>query len=165
MDSLFTIWGDVIIHNNAVDKSISRCFIERVRENISHGDAAALEYHFKRLPKNYRDDVSEVFRDYALFLLESPNRKWTKENITAIKKLLHDDSLNWCREEFIQSLECISQSNSLELLNIFPELLDDWFQSDFSDTKEKKIPKICITWFENLLIKLDTNTSASNRKP
>ena len=50
----------------------------------------------------------------------------------------------------------------MDLLNIFPEVLDYWFRGDFSDTKEKKIPKICITWFKNLLFKLDT--SASGRK-
>jgi hypothetical protein len=166
LDSLFKIWRDVLLHNNTIDKSISKCFIERVRESISHDDAVELENHFKRLQKDFRFDVSEVFQSHVLFLLESPKRKWTKDNITAIKKLLHDDSLNWRREEVIQSLELISESNTFELLSIFPELLDDWFRSDFTDTKEKKIPKICITWFKNLLTKLDTNTStsASNRK-
>jgi len=50
----------------------------------------------------------------------------------------------------------------LELLNIFSELLDDWFRSDFSDTKEKKIPKICVIWFKNLLFKLNTSTNNKN---
>jgi hypothetical protein len=130
--------------------------------NISHYDAAALENHFKRLQKDCRDDVSEAFRYHALFLLKGPSKKWTNENITAIKNLLHNGGMDWRREEMIQSLELISQSHTLELLNIFPELLDDWFRSDFSDTKEKKVPKICITWFKNLLFKLDT--SASGRK-
>ncbi|PKY42427.1 hypothetical protein RhiirA4_397377 [Rhizophagus irregularis] len=161
MDSLIKIWKDFLLHNNKIDKCISKCFIERVRESISHDDAVALENHYRRLPKDYRFDVCEVFQSHVLFLLESPKRKWTKENITAIKLLLHDDSLNWRREEVIQSLELISESNTFELLNIFPELLDDWFRSDFTDTKEKKIPKICITWFKNLLAKLDTNTSTS----
>ncbi|GBB90017.1 hypothetical protein RclHR1_01690002 [Rhizophagus clarus] len=166
MDSLFRIWKDVLLHNNKIDKSISKCFIERVRESISHDDAIALENHFKRLPKEYRFDVCEVFQSHVLFLLESPKRKWNMENIIAIKKLLQEDSLNWRREEVIQTLELISESNTSELLNIFPELLNDWFHSDFTDTKEKKIPKICITWFRNLLTKLDTNTttSTSNRK-
>jgi hypothetical protein len=124
--------------------------------NISHDDAAALEDHFKRFPKDYRDNVSETFRNHALYLLESPNRKWTNENITAIKKILHDESMNWQREEVIQSLELVCQSYTLELLNIFPELLDNWFRSDFSDTKYKNIAKICITWFKNLLSKLGT---------
>ncbi|PKY17154.1 hypothetical protein RhiirB3_521757 [Rhizophagus irregularis] len=159
MDSLFKLWDDVLLHNNIFDERVSKCFTERVRENISRGDAVALEYHFKRLPKDYRDRVSEIFRDQVIFLLESPNRKWTYENINAIKKLLHDNSLNWRRDDVIQSLELISQSHTLELLNIFPEILDDWFHSDFSDTKEKKIPKICVIWFKNLLLKLDTNTS------
>jgi hypothetical protein len=159
MDSLFKLWDDVLLHNSKIDGSVSKCFTDRVRENISHGEAVALENHFKRLPKDYRDRVSGVFRDQAIFLLGSLNRKWTYENINAIKKLLYDNSMNWCRDEVIQSLELISQSHTLELLNIFPEILDDWFRSDFSDTKEKKIPKICVNWFKNLLFKLDTNTS------
>src|ERR1700722_12336067 len=100
--------------------------------------------------------MCEVFRDHILLLLKGPNRNWTKENLTAVKNLLRDDSLNWGKDEVIQSLDLISQSNSSELLDMFPEMLDDWFRSNFSDTKEKKIPKICVTWFKNLLIKLDT---------
>jgi hypothetical protein len=118
-----------------------------------------LEDHFKRLPKGYQDVASNAFRNYVTFLFKNPRRKWTNENITAIKKLLHDENMNWQRDDVIQSLELISQSHTLELLNIFPELLDDWFRSDFSDTKEKKVPKICITWFKNLLFKLYTSTN------
>jgi hypothetical protein len=158
-DSLFKLWGDILLHNNKIDNNLNMCFTERIRANISQGEAVDLEHHFRRLPKNYRNRVSGVFRDQAIFLLASPNRKWTYENINAIKKLLHDNNLNWHKDEVIQSLELISQSHTLELLNIFPEILDDWFRSDFSDTKEKKIPKICVIWFKNLLPKLDTNTS------
>ena len=165
MESLFIMWSDILLHNHVIDESIYRFFIDRIRENISQCDADTLEYQFKKLPVNYRDDVSGVFRDHALFLLESPNRRWTKEKINAIKKLLNNDGIGWSKEQFIQLLEFISQSNTLELLDIFPEILDDWFRSDFSDTKEKKIPKICITWFKNLLFKLDVGTSnTSNRK-
>ncbi|RIA89917.1 hypothetical protein C1645_805996 [Glomus cerebriforme] len=163
MDHLFKLWNDVLLHNNDLDKSIFECLIERIRECISHDDAVTLEYHFNRLPMGYRYDISEVFRSQTLFLLEGSNRKWTKENIIAIKNLLRDEGLQWYKEEVIQSLELISLSNTLELLNIFPELLDDWFHSEFSDTK-KEIPRICITWFKNLLTKLDTNTSTDNRK-
>ncbi|RIA88897.1 hypothetical protein C1645_825615, partial [Glomus cerebriforme] len=159
-DSIFRLWNNGLLHNNAINKSIFRCFIDRIRENIFH----EIEIHFKKFPEAYRDDAIDVFRDHVLFLLENPDREWTKENITAIKRLLHDDKLNWNREEFIQSLELISDSNTLELLQIFPELLDNWFRNDFTDTKEKKIPKICITWFRNLLTKFDTNASKSNGK-
>jgi hypothetical protein len=164
MDYLFVLWNDILLHNNELDKSIFKCFIEQIRESISRDDAVALEHHFKRLPIDYRYDVSEVFRSHILTLLEGSNKDWTKENITAIKNLIHEDSLNWGREEVIRSLDLISQSNILELLNIFPEILDDWFRNNFSDTKEKKIPKVCVTWFNNLLIKLDTGTSTKSRK-
>ncbi|GBB91806.1 hypothetical protein RclHR1_01920010 [Rhizophagus clarus] len=161
MDYLFKLWKDVLLHNNELDKNIFRLLIERVREIISHDDVVALESHFKGLPIDCRHDLSEVFRSRILLLLEIPVRKWTKEDTTAIGNLLHDGNLNWYRDEVIRSLELISQSNASELLNVFPELLDNWFRNDFSD-KEKRIPKICITWFKNLLIKLDTSTSIKN---
>ncbi|RIA80717.1 hypothetical protein C1645_838197, partial [Glomus cerebriforme] len=155
MDSLFKLWSNVLSHNNVFDQHIFKCFIDRVREDISHDDAVALEDHFKRLPKAYRNDFSYVFRDHALFLLESPNNKWTNPNINAIQSLLQNENLNWHNEEIIQSLEFISKSQSFGLLNIFPEILDGWFRSDFSDTK-KRISTICVNWFTLLLTKLDT---------
>jgi hypothetical protein len=163
MDYLFIFWNDLLFHNNTIDKFIFKYFAERIRECVSHDDAVNLEHNFKRVPDDCRFDVSEVFRSHALFLLEGLNRNWTKENITAITNLLHDDSLYWTREDIILSLELVSQSSTLELLNIFPEVLDEWFRNDFSD-KEKKIPKICVTWFKNLLIKLDTGTNTRNKK-
>jgi hypothetical protein len=105
MNYLFKLWNDIVLHNNELDKIIIRHLIVRVREIISHDDAVALEYHFKRIPIDYRHDVSEVFLFHALILLEGSNRDWTKENITAIRNLLHEDSLNWGKEEVIQSLE------------------------------------------------------------
>ncbi|UZO04042.1 uncharacterized protein OCT59_024441 [Rhizophagus irregularis] len=164
MDHLFVLWNDILSHSSELDKSIFKHFIEQIRESSSHDDAAALENHFKRLPRDYRQDVSEVFRSRTLFLLEVSNRDWTKENITAIKNLLHEDNLNWGREEVIRLLDLTSRSNTLELLNIFPEILDNWFRNNFSDTKENKIPTTCVAWFKNLLIKLDTGTSTKNRK-
>jgi hypothetical protein len=92
-------------------------------------------------------------------LLKSPFSKWTDPNITAIKKLIQNDSLNWNREDIIQSLELVSQSCNLKLLNLFPEILDEWFRRDFSDTKEKKMPNISKNWFTLLLNKLDTNNT------
>ncbi|CAB4437490.1 unnamed protein product [Rhizophagus irregularis] len=164
MDHLFVLWNDILSHSSELDKSIFKHFIEQIRESISHDDAAALEKHFKSLPRDYRQDASEVFRSRTLFLLEGSNRDWTNENITAIKNLLHEDNLNWSREEVIRLLDLTSQSNTLELLNIFPEILDNWFRNNFSDTKKKKIPTTCVAWFKNLLIKLDTGTSTKNRK-
>lgn len=140
-----------------MDKTIFRCFIEQVRKNISHDDddAVDLESRFIKLPIYYRYDLSEVFQSRTLFLLENSSKEWSNENISAIKRLLL--SLNWCGEEFIKTLELISKSHILELLNIFPELLDNWFRSDFSD-KEKKLPNICTTWIKNLSSKLYTRT-------
>ncbi|GBC04614.1 hypothetical protein RclHR1_05780005 [Rhizophagus clarus] len=70
IDTLYILWRDVLIYNNEIENNLLKCFGERIRECISHDDAVALEYHFKEVPVN-----------------------WTKENITAIKRLLHDDTL------------------------------------------------------------------------
>ncbi|GES73776.1 hypothetical protein GLOIN_2v432849 [Rhizophagus clarus] len=167
MDYLLILWSDIFVHNNKIDKRIDKrifkYFIEQIRECISYDDAVALEYHFNRVSADCRYDVSEVFRSRSLFLLEDLNRNWTKENITAIKKLFYDDTLHWTKEDVILSLDLISQSNTLELLNIFPEILDEWFRNDFSD-KEKKISKICVNWFKNLLVKLDAVTSNRDKE-
>jgi hypothetical protein len=160
MDPLLKLWNDVLFHNNEIDRNIFKCFIERIQECISHDNAIALEYHFKRIPADYRYDVSEVFRSHTLFLLADSNSNWTKENITAIINLLHYNNLHWGKDEDIRILELISQSHSLELLNLFPEILGDRFRSDLADTEEKKISEYCIVWFKNLINKL--NASSSN---
>ncbi|RIA93442.1 hypothetical protein C1645_819410, partial [Glomus cerebriforme] len=160
MDSLFKFWSTVPSHNDVVDQDIFNYFIDRVRENIFHDDAIALEGHFKRLPRAYQEDFSEVFREHVLLMLRG--HKWTNPNIIAIQRLLQNEKLKWCDEEIIRSLEFISQSQNFGLLNILPEILDEWFRSGFSD-KKKKIQPICINWFTLLLTKLGTNEkNASN---
>ncbi|PKY61569.1 hypothetical protein RhiirA4_449862 [Rhizophagus irregularis] len=160
MDSLLKLWNDVLFHNNEIDRTIFKHFIDQIRKCVSRDDAVALEYHFKRLPGDFRYDVSEVFRSHTLFLLEGSNRKWTNENITAIVNLLHNDSLHWSKDEVIQLLELISQSHTLEILNLFPEILNDCFRSDLTDTKEKKISECCVVWFKNFIDKLNSSNES-----
>ncbi|CAB5396387.1 unnamed protein product, partial [Rhizophagus irregularis] len=45
-------------------------FYRTSSSNISHTEAVALERNFKRLPEDYRDRVSGIFRDRVIFLLE-----------------------------------------------------------------------------------------------
>src|SRR6266480_5080180 len=111
MDSLSEIWSDVLSQNH---KIIFKYFVDQVQEYISRDDAAALEYHLRRLPKSCRNNVADIFRDRVLFLLKSTNIEWADPNISAIRKLLRDDNL-WRKNDVIRSLELISQSNSFEL--------------------------------------------------
>ncbi|CAI2184234.1 5017_t:CDS:2, partial [Funneliformis geosporum] len=142
MDGLLKLWSDVLSCREVNDKNILKCFIDRIQENISVDDAVALANHFKDIPKIFRENVSSVFRDRVFLLLSSPSSKWTNPNIFAIQNLLRNGNLNWRSDDAIISMELISQSNNFELLNIFPEILDDWFRREFSDSK-KKIPIIC----------------------
>ncbi|RIA86037.1 hypothetical protein C1645_741134 [Glomus cerebriforme] len=163
-DSLFKLWNDILLHNNAIDEIIFKFFVDRVQKNISDNDAHALETHFNRIPKNCQDDVSEIFRNHALCLLENPIRKWENRDVVAMQNLLQNDNLKWSNDDAILSLELISRSRSLELLSIFPELLDNLFQNNFSDTKKKRIPNVCVNWFTLFLIKLSTNEKNISNK-
>ena len=110
-----------------------------------------------RIPKYCREDVAKVFKNHILFLLENPILKWENQDIFAIQNLLQNDGLNWSDDDAIISLEFISQSRSLELLIIFPEILDNFFRNNFSDTKKKRLLSICINWFTLFLFRLSAN--------
>ncbi|PKY55213.1 hypothetical protein RhiirA4_448306, partial [Rhizophagus irregularis] len=162
-DSLLKLWNDILLHNDEIDKNIVKFFINQFQKNISKDDVVALETHFKKIkiPKNYQDNVAEIFRNHILFLLEDPIRKWEDQDIFAIRNILQDDSLNWSSDDAILSLEFISRSCNLKLLDIFPELLDNFFRNNFSDTKKKRLPSICTNWFTLLLLILNVSNECN----
>jgi hypothetical protein len=149
------------LHNKAIDNIIFKSFIERIQKNISNDDVIALEKRFNKITKRIKNYTSEAFRYHTMKLLSNPLIKWTNQELSIIKKFLQNDNLNWNKEDIIQSLELISRTDNLELLNLFPEILDNWFRKDFTDVKEKRIPKISNNWFINLLDKLE-NISNKN---
>ncbi|RGB32959.1 hypothetical protein C1646_762275 [Rhizophagus diaphanus] len=110
IDYLFILWNDILLHNNEIDN---------------------------RLFKEYQQLIDIVCLKFSDLIPYFYLKIWTKENITAITNLLHNNGLYWAREDAILSLDLISQSNTLELLNIFPEILDGWLCNDFSDKKER----------------------------
>ncbi|RIA86038.1 hypothetical protein C1645_741135 [Glomus cerebriforme] len=162
-DALFKLWSDILLHNDVIDKTISKTFLDQIQNNISDDDAVALENRFKMIPKDFQDNVSEAFRNQALRLFKNILIKWEDPEVSSIKEFLQDDNLNWKREDIIQLLELISRSNNLELLNLFPEILDEWFHKGFSDTKERRIPRISENWFKDLLYNLEKNDMDENK--
>ncbi|GBB98972.1 hypothetical protein RclHR1_03380014 [Rhizophagus clarus] len=153
-NALFKLWFDILLHNKAIDNNIFESFIERIQKNISNDDVLALENRFNELPKNIQGYISKAFKYHAIQLLSNLSIKWSYQEISFMKEFLQDDNLNWNKKEIIQSLELISKTDNLELLNIYPEILDNWFRKNFTDIKEKKIPIISNNWFTNLLSKL-----------
>ncbi|PKY44126.1 hypothetical protein RhiirA4_442952 [Rhizophagus irregularis] len=160
-NALFKLWFDILLHNKAIDNNIFKSFIERIQKNISNDDIINLENRFNRVPKKIQGYISEAFRYHAIQSLSNPFMEWSYQEISSIKRFLQNDNLNWNKNDLIQSLELISQSDNLELLKLFPELLDNWFHKDFTDVKEKRIPKISNDWFKNLLDRLE-NISNKN---
>ncbi|GBC45554.2 hypothetical protein GLOIN_2v1778786 [Rhizophagus irregularis DAOM 181602=DAOM 197198] len=154
-NALFKLWFDILLHNKAIDNNIFKFFIERIQKNISNDDIINLENRFNRVPKKIQGYISEAFRYHAIQSLSNPFMEWSYQEISSIKRFLQNDNLNWNKNDLIQSLELISQSDNLELLKLFPELLDNWFHKDFTDVKEKRIPKISNDWFTNLLDRLE----------
>jgi hypothetical protein len=150
IESLIEAWNNPLIVNKHLDSQILQCFIERVQEFISNDDACILTSRSKEL-QEFRGSISVAVRNQTLSLLKDPMRVWSHLNAHDIVKLLQDDSLNWSSDDIIASLELISQSHSLNLLDIFPELLDYWFNQGFSDSKKNKIPDISKNWFVQLL--------------
>ncbi|EXX55561.1 hypothetical protein RirG_224360 [Rhizophagus irregularis DAOM 197198w] len=136
MDSLLKLWNDVLFHNNEIDRNIFKNFIDQIRGCVFHDDAVALEY---------------------LDLILYPYLKVQTGN-GQMKILL--PFLHWSKDEVIQLLELISQSHTLELLNLFPEILNDCFRSDLTDTKEKKISECCVVWFNNFIDKLNLSNES-----
>ncbi|UZO21060.1 uncharacterized protein OCT59_013464 [Rhizophagus irregularis] len=111
----------------------------------------------------YIKDVEfEIYINIAKWLIQLyPIRKWEDQDIFAIRNILQDDSLNWSSDDAILSLEFISRSCNLKLLDIFPELLDNFFRNNFSDTKKKRLPSICTNWFTLLLLILNVSNECN----
>ncbi|CAB4443923.1 unnamed protein product [Rhizophagus irregularis] len=146
IESLIEAWNNPLIISKQLDNQILQCFIERIQELISKDDVNVLTSRSQEL-QEFKGSVSVAVRNKALSLLKDPMRVWSPLNARGIVKLLQDDSLNWSSEDIITSLELVSQSHNLDLLDIFPELLDYWFNQGFSDSKEKKIPDVSKNWF------------------
>ncbi|PKB93829.1 hypothetical protein RhiirA5_507830 [Rhizophagus irregularis] len=159
-------WLIIFIIANEIDPNYT--FIDRLKslkysdENLANSlkNVKPLNLIMKTLSSNLTSRLQRIPRSHTLSLLEGSNGKWTNENITAIVKLLHNDSLHWSKDEVIQLLELISQSHTLELLNLFPEILNDCFRSDLTDTKEKKISECCVVWFNNFIDKLNLSNES-----
>ncbi|RGB41967.1 hypothetical protein C1646_810360 [Rhizophagus diaphanus] len=150
IESLVEAWNNPLIISKQLDNRILQCFIERIQELISKDDVNVLTSRSQEL-QEFRGSVSVAVRNQALSLLKDPMRVWSRLNAYGILNLLQDDSLNWSSDDVIISLELLSQSHSLELLTIFPLLLDYWFNRGFSDSKGKNIPNISKNWFVTIL--------------
>jgi hypothetical protein len=154
IESLIEAWNNPLIINKQLDNQILQCFIERIQEFISNDDVHILTGRSREL-QEFRGSVSVAVRNQTLSLLKDPMRVWKRLDAFVIVKLLQDDSLNWSSDDIIISLVLISQSHSLELLDVFPILLDYWFNQGFLDSKERNVPQISKNWFTQLLNKLD----------
>ncbi|GBB99412.1 hypothetical protein RclHR1_03510006 [Rhizophagus clarus] len=148
IESLIEAWNNPLILNEQVNNQILQCFTERIQEIISDDDIDTLMSRSQQL-QAFRGCVSVAVRNQALSLIEDPTREWSHSKYAhGILKLFQDDRLNWSSDDIITFLEIISQSHHLDLLNIFPNLLDYWFNQGFSDSRILNISK---NWFTQFL--------------
>ncbi|CAI2163352.1 4918_t:CDS:2 [Funneliformis geosporum] len=158
IEILFEVWDIFLIRN----KQISQYFIYRVQNIISNNHANDLMNNFSKIPSDFRDHISYMFRRRVLSLLKNLDRRWSDSDISALQRIFQQSDLNWNDEDVLSSLELISQSHNLELLTVFPEILNDWFLKSFTDIKETKLSTICHSWFNLLLYKLDVRHKSSS---
>ncbi|GES94841.1 hypothetical protein GLOIN_2v1778799 [Rhizophagus clarus] len=147
MESIFQVWNILLVRN----KQITQCFIIRIQEIISNGDTNTLLEHYSKIPIEFHDRVSYIFRSRILILLSNPDRSWEVSNIASLVEIFMNDNLKWNDDDILTSLELISKSHNLVLLQSFPKILNDWFNKGFSD---KSIPTICRNWMKLFFLKL-----------
>jgi hypothetical protein len=160
IEPLVEAWNNPLIINKQLDSQILQCFIERIQEFISNDNVHNLTSRSQEL-QEFKGSVSVAVRNQTLSLLKDPMRVWTRLDAFIFVKLFQDDGLNWSNDDIMISLELISQSNSLELLDIFPVLLDYWSNQEFSDSKRKNLSNISKYWFTQFLNKLDSTSEVS----
>ncbi|CAG8764642.1 9708_t:CDS:2, partial [Gigaspora rosea] len=119
--------------------------------------ASALYANFIKVIPEFRMIVVSLFRDQIIHLLKNPQGGWDQQNLHALGKLLKDGYLYSEREYFIRVLECVSQSTIYNLLNMFPDLLEYWLNSKFSNCRSQEVLKICQQWFKRIISNLNYN--------
>ncbi|CAI2172422.1 14093_t:CDS:2 [Funneliformis geosporum] len=157
---LFEVWDIFPVRN----KQISQYFIYQVQSIISNNHANDLLFNYSKIPCDFQDRVSYTFRKRALSLLKNLDECWTISDVSALRKLLLQDNLNWNHSDIMSFLKLMSRTHNLELSNNFPEFLNDLLSiKSFSDVEMKKISAICKDWFKLLLSIKITSLSDENK--
>ncbi|CAG8443124.1 10027_t:CDS:10 [Scutellospora calospora] len=162
-DPLLNIWADIIEHTPERDELLRKPFLNRVQIIISTGDAIDLTKHFEKVPVDLRNEVAEAFRRRAIQLLGHTHHEWNKQNANSIQNILLDSQLNWHKEDFLEALRQISLTSKVNLLAIFPKLLQFWFKfNDVKDEISETVLEICSQWYQQLLDHSNDNTSKTS---
>ncbi|CAG8732687.1 37525_t:CDS:10, partial [Gigaspora margarita] len=162
METLNLIWRDNIEHTLCIDNEIATDFSRNVYTIIAQDNtASALYANFIKVIPEFRILVASLFRDQIITLLKNQQGDWDQQNLQALGKLLKDGNLYSEREYFIRTLECVSQSTIYNLLKVFPELLEYWLNSKFSNSRSQEVLKICQQWFTRIISNLNYNYNMS----
>ncbi|CAG8692509.1 10656_t:CDS:2, partial [Racocetra persica] len=157
METLNIIWRDCIYHTPSIDREIANDFNGTVNKIIAHDNASALYENFTKVIPEHREIVAHLFRERIINLLKNQQGGWDKNNLSAFGKLLKDKDLYFERENFLSVINCVSQSAVFNVLNMFPELLEYWINSRFSNTRSPEVTNICQQWFTRILSMLNYN--------
>ncbi|RIB16990.1 hypothetical protein C2G38_2038117 [Gigaspora rosea] len=162
METLNIMWRDNIDHTFSIDNEIVTDFSRSVYTIIAQDNTASELYaNFIKVIPEFRIIVASLFRDQIIHLLKNQQGGWDQQNLQALGKLLKDGNLYSEREYFIRALECVSQSTIYNLLNMFPDLLEYWLNSKFSNSRSQEVLKICQQWFTRIISNLNYNYNMS----
>ncbi|CAG8435114.1 11795_t:CDS:10, partial [Scutellospora calospora] len=161
METLNIIWRDNIYHTRSIDNEILIDFSGSVHKIIAHDDASALYVNYTKVVPEYRAIISGLFRERIVNLLKTQQGGWDQNNLQALGRLLKDKQLYSERDHFLNAMDYVSLSAVFNLLNLFPDLLEYWINSKFSNSRSPDVLRICQQWFTRIISNLNYNHSMS----
>ncbi|RHZ89175.1 hypothetical protein Glove_18g29 [Diversispora epigaea] len=165
MESLETVWMEILGHDYDIDAQLQTTLMARVQKNIANNfDVVQLSDLFFKLPKDLGELVEETFRERILRYLQSGRNLqiYPSKHFKAIVKLLECSNLLWTPEDYINSLDFISKFTDIEMLAYFIKHLKN-FLKEFDVTEEdtSEYSKICLHWYKRFMDR-SNSTSASH---
>ncbi|CAG8532935.1 25732_t:CDS:10, partial [Dentiscutata erythropus] len=154
---LIFVWTNVIELENT-DRSILKTLKDKINEFIKHDQPFDLKKHFDEFSIDIQSEVVLIFQGKVLKLLNEKGSSWSNPNINSIIDLLQNPNLQWSEKTYTQALEAISESNQMELLDIFPRVLKFVSELDLAITSQS-IFTTSIKWFKQNCSIYSINTS------
>ncbi|CAG8741893.1 2597_t:CDS:2, partial [Acaulospora morrowiae] len=167
MKSLVLVWNEFICHSDEMDEQLQHALTERVRSNIAvNYDIVRLDELLSELPEGLARLVVDAFRDRVLSHLRNGRavRSWPTRHFNVMCKFLENSELFWTFEDYLSSLDSLSQFADIDMLAYFIPQLERFLEEcgDFEDVHEE-YPQICKRWYQNLLNRLySASTSSAN---
>ncbi|KAF0525877.1 e3 ubiquitin-protein ligase [Gigaspora margarita] len=143
---LIFVWTNVIEIENT-DRFILKALKDKINEFIKFSQPPELRKQFDEFSMDIQSEVVLIFQEKVLQFLNKKGLSWNNPSITSILDLIQNPKLQWSEKTYTQALEAIAESNQMELLDIFPRVLNFVSELDIAITSQT-IFTTSIKWFK-----------------